>query len=163
MRLAVHLHRLMHAADAHQARTGGRPRPSPDRPRLIPALGFFAIALRKDGLRTKHVQQVVEIADGDVVPLPGAPVIIGRPGHSPGSIAIHVPVADAVVVGDAFITRNLLTGAEVHRPQPAPFSQSFKGSRCFSSPAQPTRRLLETARARCAFPAPCRSTPRCSG
>ena len=33
------------------------------------------------------------------------------PGHSPGSIAVHVPAADAVFVGDALTTRHVLTGA----------------------------------------------------
>ncbi len=42
------------------------------------------------------------------------------PGHSPGSIAIHVPVADAVFVGDALTTRHVLTGRT--GGQPAPFT-----------------------------------------
>ena len=51
---------------------------------------------------------------------PGSPRIIGMPGHSPGSIAIHVPAVDAVFVGDALTTRHVLTGE--HGPQPAPFT-----------------------------------------
>ena len=58
--------------------------------------------------------------DGDVLDLPGAPRVISMPGHSPGSIAIHVPAADAVFVGDALTTRHVLTGAT--GPQPAPFT-----------------------------------------
>ena len=58
--------------------------------------------------------------DGDVLDLPGSPHIIGMPGHSPGSIAVHVPAADAVFVGDALTTRHVLTGAA--GPQPAPFT-----------------------------------------
>jgi glyoxylase-like metal-dependent hydrolase (beta-lactamase superfamily II) len=42
------------------------------------------------------------------------------PGHSPGSVAVHVPVADAVFVGDALTTRHVLTGRR--GPQPAPFT-----------------------------------------
>ncbi|MFF4195144.1 MBL fold metallo-hydrolase [Nonomuraea sp. NPDC001831] len=42
------------------------------------------------------------------------------PGHSPGSVAVHVPLADAVFVGDALTTRHVLTGRE--GPQPAPFT-----------------------------------------
>ncbi|WP_327686270.1 MBL fold metallo-hydrolase [Streptomyces sp. NBC_00467] len=111
----------VHAADADQVRTGVRPKATTGPMRLGPAMGFFAYALRKDGLRARHVRQVEEIADEDVLPLPGKPKIIGLPGHSPGSIAIHVPIADAVMVGDAFVTRHLLTGRR--GPQPAPFSQ----------------------------------------
>ena len=32
------------------------------------------------------------------------------PGHTPGSVALHVPARDAVFVGDAFVTRNVVTG-----------------------------------------------------
>jgi glyoxylase-like metal-dependent hydrolase (beta-lactamase superfamily II) len=60
------------------------------------------------------------VHDGDVLDLPGAPVVIGLPGHSPGSIAVHVPSADAVFVGDALTTRHVLTGRE--GLQPAPFT-----------------------------------------
>ncbi len=52
--------------------------------------------------------------------LPGAPVIVGMPGHSPGSIAVHIPMADAVFVGDALTTRHVLTGRD--GAQPAPFT-----------------------------------------
>src|SRR5690606_21881559 len=71
-------------------------------------------------LRTHYVQELVEVTDGQVLDLPGSPVVIGMPGHSPGSIAVHVPAADAVFVGDAFTTRHVLTGRE--GAQPAPFT-----------------------------------------
>jgi len=48
------------------------------------------------------------------------PHIIALPGHSPGSIAVHVPLADAIFVGDALTTRHVLTGQV--GPQPAPFT-----------------------------------------
>ncbi|UYO97663.1 hypothetical protein OED01_02770 [Microbacterium sp. M28] len=48
-------------------------------------------------------------------------MIIGMPGHSPGSIAVHIPPADAVCVGDALTTRHVLTGREGAQPQP-PFT-----------------------------------------
>ena len=44
----------------------------------------------------------------------------GCPGHSPGSIAVHVPIAEAVFVGDALTTRHVLTGRT--GGQPAPFT-----------------------------------------
>ena len=110
----------VHAADAHRARTGEKPKTPMGPARLWPTLGFFAYGLRKNGMRTDHVQTVVEISDGDILDLPGAPVIIGMPGHSPGSIAVQIPVADAVCVGDALTTRHVLTGRE--GAQPAPFT-----------------------------------------
>ena len=111
---------FVHAADAHRARTGEKPKTPMGPARLWPMLGFFAYGLRKNGMRTQYVQDVVEISDGDVLDLPGSPLIIGMPGHSPGSIAVHIPAADAVVVGDALTTRHVLTGRE--GAQPAPFT-----------------------------------------
>jgi glyoxylase-like metal-dependent hydrolase (beta-lactamase superfamily II) len=110
----------VHSADAERARGGDKPKTEMGRMRLGPTLGFFMYALRKNAMRTAHVTEVVEVADGDVLPLPGAPVIIGMPGHSPGSIAVHVPVAEAVFVGDALTTRHVLTGRV--GGQPAPFT-----------------------------------------
>ncbi|WP_378148327.1 MBL fold metallo-hydrolase [Cnuibacter sp. UC19_7] len=87
-----------------------------------PLLGFAAYSVRKGGARPVWLTEVVEARSGDVLPLPGAPEIIGMPGHSPGSIAVHVPFVDAVFVGDALTTRHVLTGAE--GPAPAPFTDA---------------------------------------
>jgi glyoxylase-like metal-dependent hydrolase (beta-lactamase superfamily II) len=109
------------AGDAGRARGEKPPSPSSkDRRRIGPMLGFFAFALRKGGIRMPAIAEVVPMSDGDVLKLPGAPVIIGMPGHSPGSVAIHVAGMRAVFVGDELTTRNVLTG--IVGPQPAPFT-----------------------------------------
>lgn len=113
----VHVHR----ADAARARgTQKPPSPSWGPMRPLATLGFLAYAARKGGLRTTYVGEVVEVVDGQVLDLPGAPVVVAMPGHSPGSVAVHVPVADAVFVGDALTTRHVLTGRR--GPAPAPFT-----------------------------------------
>ncbi|MCK8478443.1 MBL fold metallo-hydrolase [Microbacterium aurugineum] len=111
---------FIHTADSHRVRTGEKTKTPMGPSRIGPTLGFFAYALRKNALRTPHVSVVTEVGDGDVLDLPGAPVVIGMPGHSPGSIAVHVPVVDAVFVGDALTTRHVLTGRT--GAQPAPFT-----------------------------------------
>ncbi|MEU4579004.1 MBL fold metallo-hydrolase [Nonomuraea sp. NPDC023979] len=111
---------FVHAADAARTRTGEKPKTAWGPMRLGPTLGFFGYAIRKNGLRTRYVSEVTTIADGDVLDLPGNPVIVGMPGHSPGSVAVHVPIADALFVGDALTTRHVLTGRG--GPQPAPFT-----------------------------------------
>ncbi|MDT0420854.1 MULTISPECIES: MBL fold metallo-hydrolase [Streptomyces] len=111
---------FVHEADAHRTRTGEKPKTPAGPMRPGAALGFLGYSLRKNALRAKYVSEVTEIHDGDVLDLPGSPVIIGMPGHSPGSVAVHVPVADAVFVGDALTTRHVLTGRT--GPQPAPFT-----------------------------------------
>jgi glyoxylase-like metal-dependent hydrolase (beta-lactamase superfamily II) len=110
----------VHSADADRARGGDKPKNDMGKMRFGPTLGFFTYALRKNGMRTTWLTDVVEVSDGEVLPLPGAPEIIGMPGHSPGSIAVHVPIADAVFVGDALTTRHVLTGRT--GGQPAPFT-----------------------------------------
>ncbi|WP_030186040.1 MBL fold metallo-hydrolase [Streptomyces sp. NRRL S-813] len=110
----------VHAADAVRARTGQKPKTATGPMRLAPTLRFFGYSLGKNGLRTRYVSEVTEIHDGDVLDLPGKPVIVSLPGHSPGSVAVHVPLADAVFVGDALTTRHVLTGRT--GPQPAPFT-----------------------------------------
>jgi len=111
----------VHAADA--ARAMGKekaPKTAMGPMKLGPMLGFMGYALRKGGMRTTYPTSVVEIHDGETLDLPGAPQIIGMPGHSPGSIAVYVPLVDAVFVGDALTTRHVLTGTG--GPQPAPFT-----------------------------------------
>lgn len=110
----------VHAADAARARGEVSTKPAWGRVKVGPTARFLWYALRRNGLRTTPLTEVVAVHDGDVLDLPGAPRVIGMPGHSPGSIAIHVPVADAVFVGDALTTRHVLTGAQ--GPQPAPFT-----------------------------------------
>ena len=106
------------------------PAPASARPgesaRLGATLGFLAYAARKGGLRTRHLSEVREFEDGAELPLPGAPRIVGLPGHSPGSVAVHVPAVRALFVGDALTTRHVLTGAR--GPQPAPFTDDPAGA-----------------------------------
>ena len=111
---------FVHGADAARARGEFKPKPSWGRVKLGPITSFLWYASRKGGLRTTYLTEVTEIEDGQVLDLPGAPRIVGLPGHSPGSIAVYSAVADAVFVGDGLTTRHVLTGAQ--GPQPAPFT-----------------------------------------
>ncbi len=110
----------VHSADADRSRGGDKPKTPMGPWRLGATLGFFTYALRKRGYRTEYLTEVVEIADGDVLDLPGSPRVIGLPGHSPGSIAVFAPGVQAVFVGDALTTRHVLTGRA--GMQPAPFT-----------------------------------------
>jgi len=114
------------AGDADRAKGAKPPATPPDPRRLGPTLGFAAYGLRKGMLRIPPLTEVVPVADGDVLELPGAPVVLAMPGHSPGSIAVHVPSVRAVFVGDELTTRHVLTGAE--GPQPAPFTDDQAAS-----------------------------------
>jgi glyoxylase-like metal-dependent hydrolase (beta-lactamase superfamily II) len=52
--------------------------------------------------------------------------MIHMPGHTPGSAAIHVPSVDAVFVGDAITTHDVLTGAV--GPRLSPFTLDRPGA-----------------------------------
>ena len=110
----------VHPADA--ARAKGLEKTSMGKVKMKPGplLGFVGYTVRKNGLRATHLTEVVDAVDGAVLDLPGSPRIISLPGHSAGSIAIHVPAVDAVFVGDGLTTRHVLTGST--GPQPAPFT-----------------------------------------
>ena len=110
----------VHEGDAARARGEVKSKPSWGGMKLGATAGFLAYSVRKGGLRTSYLTDVVAVRDGQVLDLPGAPRVIGLPGHSPGSIAVHVPIADAVCVGDGLTTRHVLTGRR--GPQPAPFT-----------------------------------------
>jgi glyoxylase-like metal-dependent hydrolase (beta-lactamase superfamily II) len=87
--------------------------------KLGPLVGFLAYTARKGGLRIPPLTEVVTFTEG-LLDVPGSPQVIHVPGHTPGSVAIHVPAVDAVFMGDAFTTRSVLTGRE--GPQPGPFT-----------------------------------------
>jgi len=110
----------IHEGDAGRAKGEKPPATPPDPRRLRPMLEFAWYALRRGAARTTHLSEVLDVRDGDVLDLPGAPRVIGLPGHSPGSIAVHVPAVDALFVGDALTTRHVLTGRR--GAQPAPFT-----------------------------------------
>ncbi len=108
----------VHAGDAERARTGEKPATGMHGARLLPTARFMVAAALRGGLRTHHIGEVVEFGDDAVLDLPGSPRIIPMPGHSPGSVAVHVPAVRAVFVGDALTTRDVLSGREGVLPAP---------------------------------------------
>jgi glyoxylase-like metal-dependent hydrolase (beta-lactamase superfamily II) len=58
--------------------------------------------------------------DGDLLDIPGRPRIIHVPGHTQGSVSLLVRDCDALFVGDALSTRNVLNGTV--GPATAPFT-----------------------------------------
>jgi glyoxylase-like metal-dependent hydrolase (beta-lactamase superfamily II) len=111
----------VHAADVERARLDvTKPSRGWGPVKVRPLGGFLWYSARRGGLRVPPVGEVTTFADGDELDVPGRPRIIHVPGHTPGSVAIHVPGVDALFLGDAMTTRNVLTGAE--GPKPAPFT-----------------------------------------
>ena len=88
--------------------------------KIGPLLGFLAYSGRRGGLRVPPLTELTTFVDGVTLDVPGAPRVIHIPGHTPGSVALHVPEVDAIFLGDAFTTRSVLTGEE--GPRLAPFT-----------------------------------------
>ncbi len=111
----------LHPADAERARLlTKKPRSSWGATRLGPSAGFLWYSARHGGLRIPPVEHVQSMEDGDVLDVPGRPRIIHMPGHTRGSVSVWVPEHDALFIGDALATRNVLTGAT--GPELAPFT-----------------------------------------
>jgi glyoxylase-like metal-dependent hydrolase (beta-lactamase superfamily II) len=88
--------------------------------KIGPLSKFLWYSARRGGLRIPPVSEVATFADSETLDLPGSPRIIHVPGHTPGSVAVHVPAVDALFVGDAMTTGHVLTGQR--GPRPAPFT-----------------------------------------
>ena len=111
----------VHELDAARARGEvKKPNAGWGRIKVRPLLKFLWYSARHGGLRIPPVREVITFTDGDVLDLPGSPRIIHVPGHTPGSVAVHVPAVNALFVGDAMTTGNVLTGQS--GPGPAPFT-----------------------------------------
>ena len=124
---ATQLHRetgiipYIHEADIERARLQVKKPNSGWGPvKIGPLAGFLWYSARHGGLRIPPVTELHTVSDGTVLDVPGTPRIIQTPGHTPGSITVHVPAVDAVFPGDTMTTRNVLTGAT--GPKPAPFT-----------------------------------------
>ena len=110
----------VHEADAARARGEVKKDVGWGPMKVGPLTRFLWYTARRGGLRITPVAEVVTFSDRAILDLPGSPRVIHIPGHTPGSVAIHIPAVDALFVGDALTTGHVLTGAL--GPAPAPFT-----------------------------------------
>ena len=121
--VAVRVHEL----DARLARGEVTPKnQSFAGPRPLPVLRFLAFAVTHGLLRATPILEVATFGDGATLDVQGSPRVIHMPGHSEGSAALHVPARDALFVGDAIATLNVLSGAT--GPQIAAFGSDIPGA-----------------------------------
>lgn len=102
----------VHADDAGRAR--GEPVPKNEgggSVRPWPVITFLAFGIRRGYIGTKHIGAVETFDDGATLDVPGSPRVIHVPGHTAGSVAFHLPDRSTLLVGDAFITLNVVNGA----------------------------------------------------
>jgi glyoxylase-like metal-dependent hydrolase (beta-lactamase superfamily II) len=97
------------------------------------ALRFVAFAVTHGMLRNPPpILEVSAFADGETLDVPGRPRAIHVPGHSDGSAALHVTARDAMFIGDAIVTLDVLSGET--GPRLSPFNADRR--RAFESLAR---------------------------
>ena len=134
----------IHELDAAMARGEVKPQDQQSgKVRFGSVVGFLLFGLRRGALRVTPLAEVATFGDGATLDVPGAPRVIHVPGHSPGSAALHFAGRGALLVGDAFATLAVTSGAV--GPRIAPFT---------SEPAQALASLerIEGIEARWALP-----------
>jgi glyoxylase-like metal-dependent hydrolase (beta-lactamase superfamily II) len=120
---------LIHEDDAALARGEVKPQRDPSGPGLrairpLPLLRFLILGARLGAFRIPPVLEVATFGDGAILDVPGSPRVVLVPGHTAGSAALSVVSRDAIFVGDAIATRNVLSGST--GPQLAPFGADFR-------------------------------------
>jgi glyoxylase-like metal-dependent hydrolase (beta-lactamase superfamily II) len=73
-------------------------------------VGFGVFAVGHGLFRVTPIGEVGTFLHGATLDIPGAPRVVHLPGHTAGSVAFHLPARDAILVGDAFVTRSVITG-----------------------------------------------------
>ena len=134
----------IHELDAAMARGEVKPEGQQSgKIRIGSTLRFLLFGMLHGALRTTPLAEVATFGDGATLDVPGAPRVIHVPGHSPGSAALHFAGHDALLVGDAFATLAVTSGAT--GPRIAPFT---------SDPAEALESLarIESIEARWALP-----------
>jgi glyoxylase-like metal-dependent hydrolase (beta-lactamase superfamily II) len=98
------------------------------RPRLLKLIAHMA---RAGGAKRASVEGAEIYAAGDVLDVPGRPVVVPTPGHTPGHCAIHFERHGVLFAGDALCTWNPLTGRLGPQVMPSAFNVSTAS--CFDS------------------------------
>lgn len=69
----------------------------------------FAAMGVKGALAVRGVQDAGTFTAGQQLDVPGRPQVVHAPGHTDGQCAFHYPDRDALIVGDALVTRDPYT------------------------------------------------------
>jgi glyoxylase-like metal-dependent hydrolase (beta-lactamase superfamily II) len=117
----------IHAADAAMARDGDEQKTEGNIGGYLrhrAAWKLLAMAVRSGGIRRPKIAEVTEFGDGEVLDVPGHPLVVHTPGHSDGHTVFSFGDRGALMAGDALCTWNPLTG----RPGPQLMPRAFASS-----------------------------------
>jgi glyoxylase-like metal-dependent hydrolase (beta-lactamase superfamily II) len=117
----VHVHR----ADEQRARTLKQPKgDGPVLPLLLHATAWRLLLHFTRNGRPPKLTEVTTFGDGEVLDVPGRPVVVPTPGHTEGHVSLHLADRGVLLAGDAMNSRNPATG----RPGPQLMPASFNAS-----------------------------------
>src|SRR5205807_8154616 len=94
------------------------------RPSLWRLLGSMLLA---GGARPTKVEDAETFEEG-VLDVPGRPRVVPTPGHTPGHCAFHFEGHNALFVGDAMCTLNMVTGRTGPQLIARPLNESNAGA-----------------------------------
>ena len=98
---------LVHEVDAPAATGVAKLRAPKGRARDLAKPGmvsFLAHALKNQGMRYHHIQEVTTFADGAILDVPGRMRVFHTPGHSPGHCALLMAERGVLFAGDGLVT-----------------------------------------------------------
>lgn len=104
---------LVHPADADAARAGGAVPPTREMlgAMLRPFFARYVVHIvRAGGTKIPPLAEVSSFADGERLDVPGRPLVVHTPGHSPGECVLHLEDRDVLFSGDALVTLDTATG-----------------------------------------------------
>ena len=73
-------------------------------------VSYMAGYLAKGIIRTPPVAKLDELADGEVLDVPGSPRVVHAPGHTAGSCALFLEDRSLLFSGDALVTLDVVRG-----------------------------------------------------
>jgi glyoxylase-like metal-dependent hydrolase (beta-lactamase superfamily II) len=74
------------------------------------ALGMLTEFIQDGITATRGLSTAHTFRDGDTIDVPGNPVAVAMPGHTPGSTAFYFPATGALFTGDALMTLDPMKG-----------------------------------------------------
>jgi glyoxylase-like metal-dependent hydrolase (beta-lactamase superfamily II) len=117
----------IHAADAAMARDGVEQKTEGNIGsylRYRATWRLLGMAIRSGGIRRPKIATVTEFGDGELLDVPGHPLVVHTPGHSNGHVVFVFGDRGVLMAGDALCTWNPLTG----RPGPQLMPRAFASS-----------------------------------
>lgn len=82
--------------------------------------GMLGHAARNGVFMMPPISKVHTIEDGQTLDVPGRPIVLHVPGHTPGEVAFYLEGSGILFSGDTMVTRHLLTGRHGDPQVPPP-------------------------------------------